>query len=208
MLLKPGVGHRYFAVYKPFNMVSQFVSSHEVNLLGNLNFEFPVGTHAIGRLDNHSEGLLLLTTNKAITRLLFQDSIPHPRRYLVQVNNEVSSENIDRLRRGVMLSGIAGTRWTSSSCHVERVTAPDELCTLSNERNIFPPNSWLSITLTEGKFHQVRKMIRAVGHRCKRLVRISIGNLDLADMKPGDVKEMSEEDFFNKLNLKRTVTIV
>ena len=47
-------------------MVSQFVSSHQVALLGELDFEFPEGTHAIGRLDNHSEGLLLLTTNKKV----------------------------------------------------------------------------------------------------------------------------------------------
>ena len=68
-------------------MVSQFVSTHEVNLLGDLPFEFPEGTHAIGRLDNHSEGLLILTTNKKITRLLFDPKKSHKRTYLVMVNN-------------------------------------------------------------------------------------------------------------------------
>ena len=63
---------RYFIIYKPVNMVSQFISTHQVKLLGDLNFDFPEGTHAIGRLDQHSEGLLLLTTNKKITKLLFQ----------------------------------------------------------------------------------------------------------------------------------------
>jgi 16S rRNA U516 pseudouridylate synthase RsuA-like enzyme len=63
--------HRYFIINKPYNMVSQFISSHNVRLLGDLDFDFPEGTHAIGRLDNHSEGLLLLTTNKKVTRLLF-----------------------------------------------------------------------------------------------------------------------------------------
>ena len=62
---------RYFIIYKPVNMVSQFISSHEVRLLGDLAFDFPAGTHAIGRLDQDSEGLLLLTTNKKITKLLF-----------------------------------------------------------------------------------------------------------------------------------------
>ena len=63
--------NRYFILNKPFNMVSQFVSTHDVQLLGNLDFDFPPGTHAIGRLDNDSEGLLILTTNKKVTRLLF-----------------------------------------------------------------------------------------------------------------------------------------
>ena len=77
--------HRYFLVNKPLNMVSQFVSSHDVRLLTDLNFNFPEGTHAIGRLDQNSEGLLLLTTNKKITKLLFQGTVSHKRTYLVQV---------------------------------------------------------------------------------------------------------------------------
>jgi len=73
------------------NMVSQFVSSHPVKLLGDLEFNFPEETHAIGRLDQNSEGLLLLTTNKKVTRLLFQGLVPHTRTYLVQVKNTVSA---------------------------------------------------------------------------------------------------------------------
>jgi 23S rRNA pseudouridine2457 synthase len=78
-------------------MVSQFISSHEVRLLGDLGFNFPEGTHAIGRLDQHSEGLLLLTTNKKITKLLFQGDKPHLRTYLVQVKNKVSKETVELL---------------------------------------------------------------------------------------------------------------
>ena len=60
-------------------MVSQFVSTDEVRLLGDLDFEFPEGTHAIGRLDSASEGLLILTTDKRVTRLLFSGEKPHKR---------------------------------------------------------------------------------------------------------------------------------
>jgi 23S rRNA pseudouridine2457 synthase len=63
--------NRYFILNKPANMVSQFVSSDKVPLLGNIDFSFPEGTHAIGRIDKDSEGLLLLTTYKKITRLVF-----------------------------------------------------------------------------------------------------------------------------------------
>src|SRR5258708_3124575 len=95
--------HRYFILNKPYHMVSQFVSTHDVVLLGDLAFEFPAGTHAIGRLDNHSEGLLLLTTDKRITRLLFQGAALHTRTYLVQVKNQVSAENLEQLRMGIAI---------------------------------------------------------------------------------------------------------
>ncbi|RYY63889.1 MAG: pseudouridine synthase, partial [Chitinophagaceae bacterium] len=63
--------HRYFLLHKPYDVLSQFVSPYPQRLLGDLGFDFPEGTHAIGRLDLHSEGLLLLTTNSKVTRLLF-----------------------------------------------------------------------------------------------------------------------------------------
>jgi 23S rRNA pseudouridine2457 synthase len=84
-------------------MVSQFISSHSVGLLGDLDFKFPEGIHAVGRLDNHSEGLLILTTNKKITRLLFLGDSPHKRTYLVQVNNIVSAESVHLLQTGVTI---------------------------------------------------------------------------------------------------------
>ena len=84
-------------------MVSQFVSPDKVGLLGDLDFDFPEGTHAIGRLDNNSEGLLILTTNKKVTKLLFESKVPHKRVYLVQVANIVSEETLQRLRTGVSI---------------------------------------------------------------------------------------------------------
>jgi 23S rRNA pseudouridine2457 synthase len=57
----PPTPHRYFILNKPYNMVSQFVSTHAVNLLGDIDFNFPEGIHAVGRLDNLSEGLLFET---------------------------------------------------------------------------------------------------------------------------------------------------
>ena len=72
---------RYYIINKPFNMVSQFVSSHSVGLLGDLDFKFPEGIHAVGRLDNHSEGLLILTTNKKIPDYYF--SVTHRTKELI-----------------------------------------------------------------------------------------------------------------------------
>src|SRR5918993_939304 len=110
--------HRYFKIHKPRNMVSQFVSSHAVNLLTGIDFNFPEGTHAIGRLDNDSEGLLLLTTNKKITRLLFSSGIRHERTYLVQVNNVLSDDSLSRLRNGVNIRIKGGQNYTTPACDV------------------------------------------------------------------------------------------
>src|ERR1035437_1345680 len=95
--------NRYFIINKPYNMVSQFVSPDKVGLLGEIDFEFPEGIHAIGRLDNHSEGLLILTTNKKVTRLLFESKIPHKRTYLVQVKNVVTEQTVQQLRAGISI---------------------------------------------------------------------------------------------------------
>ena len=63
------------------------------------------------------------------------------------------------------------------------------------------PYTWLRITLTEGKFHQVRKMVAAIHHRCKRLIRVSIEELKLGDLQPGGIREITEQDFFSLLKI-------
>ena len=183
-------------------MVSQFVSSHEVRLLGDLNFEFPDGTHAIGRLDKDSEGLLLLTTNKKITKLLFHGKQPHVRKYLVQVINDISIETIEKLSKGIEISATNGTKYLTSPCLVEKVEKPHYI--ESRNSTAVHPNvkhSWITISLTEGKFHQVRKMVAAVNHKCLRLIRISIESITLEGMHPGEVREVGEDYFFDKLKL-------
>jgi len=193
--------HRYFLVNKPYNMVSQFVSSHQVRLLGDLNFNFPEGTHAIGRLDQNSEGLLLLTTNKKVTKLLFQGPIPHKRTYLVQVKNNMSPETANKLAAGIAISAKTGAIFTTTPCVVQIIAKPSNLFEMGKPLHQNVTTTWISITLTEGKFHQVRKMVAAVNHKCIRLIRIAIEDIELGAMQPGDVVEINEDLFFNKLNL-------
>ncbi len=183
-------------------MVSQFVSSHEVRLLGDLDFSFPPDTHAIGRLDNHSEGLLLLTTNKKITRLLFQGKTPHGRTYLVQVKNSVSEESLQKLRTGIPIRVKGGEDHITTPCDVSIVKAPENLFSSGYELREDVASTWLEIKLTEGKFHQVRKMVAAIHHRCKRLIRVSIEDIHLEGLQPGEVREISEKEFFEKLRLE------
>lgn len=197
------IANRYFLIHKPYKMVSQFVSPDKVHLLGELNFDFPEGIHAVGRLDNNSEGLLLLTTNKRVTKLLFESDVPHERVYIIQVEGIVSEETLRKLCTGVsiILKGKGGIRYNTEPCLVEIIEKPKFLEKRQHEFHEELSQTWLKMTLTEGKFHQVRKMVAEVGHACKRLVRVSIEELNLDGIPVGGVKEIDEIEFFTKLKI-------
>lgn len=193
--------HRYFILNKPYDMVSQFVSAHELKLLGDIAFQFPEGTHALGRLDKNSEGMLLLTTNKKITRLLFQGKIPHTRKYLLQVKGIVDEMTLVKLRTGVTIHIKGDFDYQTKPCDISIVTQPENLFSSGYILHERVPSTWLEITLTEGKFHQIRKMLAAVRHPCKRLIRTAIEHIELDGLLPGEIREISEMDFFEKLKL-------
>lgn len=183
-------------------MVSQFVSPHKVGLLGDLDVDFPEGTHAIGRLDNESEGLLILTTDKRVTRLLFLAEKPHLRSYLVMVQNEMTEETLRQLQEGIPIKIKEGKFYIAKPVSIERITDPEKLYPYAADHRNAYPHTWLLITLTEGKFRQVRKMVLAARHRCQRLVRLSISDLHIGNLKPGEVKELGQQQFFDLLAIK------
>ncbi len=186
-------------------MVSQFKSPHKVKLLGDLAFDFPEGTHAIGRLDRESEGLLLLTTNKKITQLLFQGPLKHSRTYLVMVKNQMTTETIEAIRKGTPIKTTSGQLYISKPEKVELIENPIALYPFAQDHRTSYPHTWLAITLTEGKFHQVRKMVFATGHRCLRLIRLSIDELQLSNLPPGEVKEIEEDELFKLIPMLSTI---
>ncbi len=188
-------------VNKPFHMVSQFVSVEDVPLLSHLSYDFPAGTHAVGRLDGLSEGLLLLTTNKQVTKLLFDADRPHKRTYLVRVNNVITPEKLQQLREGVTIRVRHRGDYKTAPCEVHLLESPPDLPTYQLELNPHIAHSWLRITLCEGKRHQVRSMVRAVNHPCRRLIRIAIDDLQLGSLLPGQVQEIEEENFFRLLKI-------
>ncbi len=194
--------HRYFILNKPTNMVSQFVSTHNVGLLGDLDFNFPEGTHAIGRLDKDSEGLLLLTTDKRVTRLLFLAKEPHLRTYLVMVQNEMTAETFRQLKEGIPIKIKNGESYIAKPTSIKIIKKPNELYPFAGDHREVYAHTWLLITLTEGKFRQVRKMVLAARHRCQRLIRLSISNIQLGKIKPGEVKELDEKTFYCLLGIK------
>ncbi|WP_028666467.1 pseudouridine synthase [Runella zeae] len=191
--------HRYFIVNKPFNMHSQFIGAEGGMMLGDLKFDFPLGTHCIGRLDSTSEGLLILTTNKQMTQLLFKSARPHKRTYLIQVYKNISPQALHQLREGVLIKVTDQGIYKTAPCQVTVVEKPADLFESGWQYPDHIPSTWLEITLTEGKFRQIRKMMSAVNHRCLRLIRISIESLTLGTLQPFEVQEISEEEIFQKL---------
>ena len=183
-------------------MVSQFVSPHAVGLLGDMDFNFPEGTHAIGRLDIDSEGLLILTTDKRVTRLLFLASKPHLRTYLVMVQNEMSAAAFQQLKEGIPIKIKNGQMYIAKPTSIEIIKNAEELYPFASDRREVFPHTWLLIKLTEGKFRQVRKMMLAARHRCLRLIRLSISDIYLGNLKPGEVKELDEKSFYALLGIK------
>jgi 23S rRNA pseudouridine2457 synthase len=187
--------HRHYMLNKPYGYISQFVTNQKVKkkLLGEL-FDFASGTMAIGRLDEDSEGLLLLTTDGKMSEKI--TSSKFDKEYYVQVDGQIDAEAIESLKQGVWI-GFEGKKYLTKACKVFVLNALPEFepraKKIRDARH--GPTSWISITINEGKFRQVRKMTAAVGFPTLRLVRIRIGNVFLGDLKSGQVIEV--DDFKN-----------
>jgi len=182
--------HRHFIVHKPLGFVSQFVYPHKrkKGLLGEL-FDFPDGTMAVGRLDVDSEGLLLLTTDGKLSHAIRSRKVE--KEYYVQVDGLIDQAAIDRLRVGVEI-GFRGKKYITDPCEasllVSQLNFPERAKKIRDARH--GPTSWASITITEGKYRQVRKMTAAVGFPTLRLIRVRIGDVLLGDLKAGEVREV------------------
>lgn len=183
--------HRHFIHHKPFGYLCQFVCElPKKKLVGNL-YDFPEGTMAVGRLDEHSEGLLLLTTDGQLSEYIRSRKIE--KEYYAQVDGLITAEAILALQKGVEI-GIRDVKYTTLPCKVKKLDADPGFAPrarkIRDDRH--GPTSWVSITLTEGKYRQVRKMTAAAGFPTLRLVRVRIGNILLADMQPGEVREVEK----------------
>ena len=181
-------GHRHFIHHKPFGYLCQFVCElPKKKLVGSL-YDFPLGTMAIGRLDEQSEGLLLLTTDGQLSEYIRSRKIE--KEYYAQLDGLITDEAIKKLQNGVKI-GIRDVKYQTKPCKVAKlVTDPGfapRTRKIRDDRH--GPTCWVSITITEGKYRQVRKMTAAAGFPTLRLVRVRIGNILLGDLVAGEVKE-------------------
>ena len=184
--------HQHYLIHKPYGYLSQFKYELKRNkkLLGEL-YNFPEGIMAIGRLDEDSEGLLLLTTDGMMSEIVRSKKVE--KEYYVQVDGIINQDAIEKLKDGVEI-GFNGKKYITRKCKASILKTNPEFGErgkkIRDERH--GPTSWLAITINEGKFRQVRKMTSAVGFPTLRLVRIRVGNILLNDLKAGEVLEVSD----------------
>ena len=182
-------------------MISQFVSPYKQPLLGDLQYDFPEGTNAVGRLDEDSEGLLILTTDKSLTKRLLHPERKHKRNYIVQVERKVDAAALEKLCNGMEILVKRKGTYMTLPCEVNVIEKPKDLPHRDHSFKEFLPHSWLEFVLTEGKNRQIRKMCAAVRHDCKRLIRTKIENLELGNLQPGEVMEIEQTKLFELLLL-------
>jgi 23S rRNA pseudouridine2457 synthase len=171
---------------KPYGVLCQFTDQGSPTVRATLSDYIPVpGVYPAGRLDRDSEGLLLLTDDGKVQARIADPRFKLAKSYWVQVEGVPDDASIMALRRGLMLSD-----GMTRPAQVKRLAEPD----------LWPrdppvrfrktvPDSWLEITIREGRNRQVRRMTAAVGHPTLRLVRTRIGDWALDDLLPGAWRE-------------------
>jgi 23S rRNA pseudouridine2457 synthase len=182
--------HRHFIIHKPYGYLSQFVYElkRKKKLLGEL-YDFPEGTMAIGRLDEDSEGLLFLTTDGMMSEIVRSRKVE--KEYYVQVDGLITQDAIDVLKAGVEI-GFNGKKYKTRRCKASILETEPGFAPRSQKirDDRHGPTSWISITIREGKFRQVRKMTAAVGFPTLRLVRVRVGDIHLNNLQSGEVVEL------------------
>ncbi|WP_025899691.1 pseudouridine synthase [Sneathiella glossodoripedis] len=180
---------KYVAFHKPYGVLSQFTSEGGHQALSE--FSLPKEVYPVGRLDRDSEGLLLLSNDGPFIKRLLDPKFEHPRTYWVQVEGEPQDADLQNLARGVTIKGYR-TKRCKAHLLVPQPLIEERDPPVRFRKNI--PTTWIEMTLTEGKNRQVRRMTAAIGFPTLRLIRKSIGKLQLGDLAAGEFKFVRKED--------------
>ena len=164
------------AVYKPAGIVCTEDKREKKNIIRFLNY--PVRITYAGRLDKDSEGLLIMTNDGDLINGMMRARYAHEKEYKVRVNKEITPEFIEKMSRGVHIR--------DKEKNLDAVTRP---CTVKKTGKYT-----FSIILTQGLNRQIRRMCEALGYKVNVLKRIRIMNVELGDLKPGQVRELTEQE--------------
>jgi pseudouridine synthase len=175
------------ALFKPKRCVTTLNDPQGRSTVADFVNKFPMRLYPVGRLDYDAEGLLLLTNDGELAHRLQHPSYKVPKTYLVKVRGHPPTKALARLQQGVKLE--------------DGITAPAELKVMEDDQKA----TWLSLTLREGRKHQVKRMCVAVGHPVLKLRRTKIGPIELDDLRPGEIRRLKSREVRNlraKVGLK------
>jgi 23S rRNA pseudouridine2457 synthase len=190
---------RYFVIYKPFGVLTQF--SGEGLTLASLG-DFPKEVYPVGRLDKDSEGLLLITDDKWLNHHLLNPRFGHQRAYYAQVEGIPDPEALKKLRSGVTIQ-VDGKDYLTKPA-LAKILDPAPILPERNPPIRYRasiPDTWIELTLVEGKNRQVRKMTASVGFPTLRLVRYAMEKINIAGMESGEIREMDQKTVYHQLGL-------
>lgn len=165
---------RLWLYYKPIGLITSHKDASRPTVFDNLPEGMP-RVISVGRLDLNSEGLLLLTNNGELSRMLELPQNGWSRRYKVKVHGFVTQEKFDSLANGVTIDGIN--------------YGPVKIASDSTQGT----NTWLTVTLTEGKNREIRRLMQHIGLDVARLIRLSYGPFQLGGLKKGEVREVPQK---------------
>jgi pseudouridine synthase len=167
------------ALFKPRQCVTTLHDPQGRPTVADFVNKFPMRLYPVGRLDYDAEGLLLLTNDGELAHRLQHPRYKVPKTYLVKVRGHPPAEALTSLQQGVNLE--------------DGITAPAELIVMEDDQKA----TWLSLTLREGRKHQVKRMCAAVGHPVLRLRRIKVGPIELDNLRPGQSRRLKAREVRN-----------
>ncbi len=174
----------YFIFNKPYGIVSTLQDPQGRPTIKDFIGKIKERVYPVGRLDYHSEGLMLLTNDGELTNYIISPKNKIPKVYQIKIKGVLSEEK----RRKLLTKGIfiEGSRVKPLKVDFIRKTAQN--------------NSWLRVTIIEGKKHIIRNAFKYSGHPVEKLKRVAIGTIKLKKLPPGHWKELPKEEleFFKK----------
>ncbi|HWC96817.1 MAG TPA: pseudouridine synthase [Candidatus Sulfopaludibacter sp.] len=183
-LLRAPKHQLYLAMYKPNNTVTTVKDPEGRTTVMDLLRGVKERVYPVGRLDYHSEGLLLLTNDGELANSIMSAATHLPKTYVVKVNGTLSTDQEQAFRNGIPLSG--------------RRTLPAGLKLIHAAEN-----PWYEVKLFEGRNNQIRIMFKHFGHLVEKLKRVKIGPIEIGPLKPGQFRHLSDEEVEK---LKRAIT--
>jgi 23S rRNA pseudouridine2605 synthase len=174
----------YLAFHKPAGIISTMSDPEGRANLGDYFKDRKDRLYHVGRLDKDSEGIILLTNDGDLAHRATHPSYGLEKRYLVEVEGEFNKQTSDQLLQGVRLEdGLA------------------RAMKVVHARAVSKNHHWVEITIHEGRFHIIRRLIESLGLKVLRLIRLDFGPINLGDMKPGRHRVLNSQEMTNLFTL-------